>query len=391
MLAMAALAPAPVGLPAAVQANAAVAAPDAFLKDVWLIDDDQSKDWPACADYQGVYTTTLEALGLTYDVFEVSDYSSQGARVIPFDQAPSYSMVVYFTGDGQDGGNCGPSLTYNASGMAAYLTTFSGRLLITGKGIAARDRELYLQYGVTFNPELYFASTYVTRSIPYGAEPVLGAPGAYFLGRTYAITPGTNQFPVNQIAQVPNANADPQVILTLADTQQNTAAVVGTALSAEPTLERLSNAARAPEAWTPLPFRASFASFGVEGVADGAARRELLGRLLGFLREAIAVEVDAPATVALGAPVAIGAFVTPTNSIDPAGHGLTNTATLFRWDGGDGTIVTTTQPSFTALYTATGPRTVRVEATDSYGHRAVANRAIVVQARLYVPIVLQGT
>jgi hypothetical protein len=372
--------------------DAAPAAPGAFLKDVWLIDDDQSRDWPQCADYQGVYTTTLEALGLTYDVFEVSSYSSQGARVIPFNLAPSYSMVLYYTGDGQDGGFCGPSLSYNASGMAAYLTIFSGRLLITGKGIAARDRALYLQSGITFNPELYFASTYVTRSIPYGASPVLGAPGSYFLGRTYAITPGTNQFPVNQIALTPNVNADPRVILTLSDTQAGLAAAVGTALSAEPTLERLAAAQRAPDAWVPLPFRTSFASFGVEGAGAGgaAARQELLGRLLGFLRETISAGIDAPAIAQRGVPVTIGAFVTPTNTIDPAGHGLTNVATQFRWDAGDGNIVTTTQPSFTALYATTGPRTLRVEATDSYGHRAVASRVIVVQARRYVPIVLQG-
>ncbi len=79
--------------------------PDSPVADILIIDDDFSSLVPAIpdfgpfADYLGVYTRAVEALGYSYHVHD-ADLGLLGGSVVP-DAATlaGYRAVIYFTGD----------------------------------------------------------------------------------------------------------------------------------------------------------------------------------------------------------------------------------------------------------------------------------------------------
>jgi hypothetical protein len=107
--------------------------------------------------------------------------------------------------------------------------------------------------------------------------------------------------------------------------------------------------------------------FGLEGVASGATPVQLGDMALDWLLDAVSVDLSS----STGHEKKRVTFTaSPHSSVGAA-------FTKFRWDFDDGShIVTTTTPTVTHTYRKSDRFDVRVEATDSLGHRAIGDDGV---------------
>jgi hypothetical protein len=342
--------------------SSAPAAPAAA--DVFLIDDDLSSQ--GCADYQGVYTRTLTALGLSYVLWETGADGSPpaGSYEIPFDHVESNQIVIYFSGDSR----CGRALSYNAAAMQAYLNG-GGRMLVMGQDVMYYD-DLYttapLSHTGSINPQAYFGASFVADSAAITSV-IAAPPPLYMAGLGQDLGSGATS--VDKIASVANARIDTGVILRGISGGQP---ALGTRVSAEPTLERVNE----PGTWDALPYRTELATFGLQEVKDVDEQPILLDRLAGYLRATITVEFsNTPLATYRGSTITLSARAT--TSITQTRTGFSNAIQQYRWDFGDGSPITATAgASVDHVYAQMGDFTVRVEVADAFGHAAVQSAPI---------------
>jgi len=372
--------------------------------DVLLLDNDGSSA-PSppvpLPDYAGYYTRTLEALGLRYVYFDADAARLKDAWTLG--ELLGFRSVLWFTGDNTAGTGSGLAASDRAL-LREYLNS-GGRLLATGQNLAALAA-LEEEPGETVLYQGYLGAEYVQDDL-FAAGPtelpprpsVMAAEGASFLGamRLDLSAPETggagagagNQTSVDEVTVsraydvLSLGYGRVQPLFTALGGRPLRAGTVGLAVSAEPGLEEPRRALR---------HRSVYLSFGLEGINDHtgyATRAEVLGTLLNWLLDEVTVGLGGPYTATVGVPVVLTG--TAASSIRGA------TFTRFRWDFGDGTPVQTTfGPSVWHVYRAAGRYRVRLEATDGYGHRGLAEAEVVVQQapgvgwQVYLPYVGRG-
>jgi PKD repeat protein len=120
-------------------------------------------------------------------------------------------------------------------------------------------------------------------------------------------------------------------------------------------------------------YRTAYMSFGLEGVNETnstVTQVQLVEKLYEWLMDEVTVEVKEGAGGPLNSVIAIEAEATSSVDAD---------FVQFRWDFGDGTPKgTTSDGTVYHMYTSPGTYTVTVEATDAYGHKALATGEVVV-------------
>ncbi len=372
--------------------------------DVLLLDNDGSSAAPEdapLADYAHVYTETLARLGVSYTYFD-GDAAHLSDRFSLADLL-RYKTVIWFTGDAH-AQFFGAKSTADQQRLRDYLHS-GGRLLATGQDLSHR-----LADGWTAGSSLlyfgYLGAGYVQDDLFQGPLPlpprpsIRAADSASFLGAmrldlsapvTGTVGAGAgNQRSVDEIAPMTGfatyalGYAHVRPLLTAIGGQPEQDGTVGLALSSEPSLEEPRDA---------VNYRTAYLSFGLEGINDNtgyATKADVMSKLLSWLADDVTMSVTGPTTATIGTPI----------SLTASGRSSASDATFtrYRWDFGDGTAVQDTlRPSVFHTYARPGTHTVRVEATDSYGHKILAFAKVVAlkqasgdQWQLYLPYVSQN-
>jgi len=350
---------------------------------VLLLDNDGSSSL-GLRDYAGYYGNALGELGIPFAYIDL-DARADALQTLPaIGELQKHEIILWFTGDNFNPFGSLPAPTpltpTDQNLLIAYLQS-GGSLIATGQD---------LSFAVDFDPNPdpirgapdlfggYLSATFVQDDVFGGAQAaertVVGLPAQPWLsgisldlsqpaGAVSDATSAANQTTVDEIAVI---SSDPRFpiegvseILRAASVSPGLRGVVGINTAAEPSLEQ------------PVPafkYRTTVLSFGLEGVRSDTGkttRKELLQALLYWHvdRPTVRVEGVAPVT-AENLRVRLNA-VAETNT--PA------TFVRYRWDFGDGRpFVETDQPEVTYQYARPGNYPVRVEVTDSWGHRAVS-------------------
>lgn len=350
------------------------ALPDA---DVILIDGDDSPYAYAggtCADYQRVYKDALDDLGVSYVVWDAYDRG----WTIDFNVVKRYPKAIYFGGDPWD---CGGSLSVHGNALRNYLAD-GGEMIVMGQDNMMIDNALNYYYGVSFSPEVFFGAGLVADSVFGSSTPSPAAVGDVTYGR-YLVDNQvdlnfTLQTSVDELQAQMYYDIDALPILTAAGVSASGAGHIGTRMSSEPTIERVLGKTD----WTALSYRTQLLSFGLEGVMDGALpysnKARLLDRLLAWLDDEVSVSFGQPNyTVSTpGTPLTVTANAS--TSIATTITGFANAIEKYRWDfGDDSSVKETAGNSVSHTYAAAGTYSIRVEAIDRFGHKAVSQAATV--------------
>ncbi len=353
---------------------------------VLLIDNDGSSSL-GLRDYSGYYGNALGALTVPFTYLDVDALAGQPQTLPDIGELQKYQIIIWFTGDYNlpSGAATVPTPLTEADQdlLIAYLQS-GGNLIAIGQDLAeASDinnnppndprffrSDLYHSYlGARFVQDDVFSQTAtLDRSIAGTAAQRwttdialdLSAPAGEQSDKTGA----GNQASVDETTVV---DFDPRLpdkyttaIFRAASTGNQAAGVVGLNRSAEPTLEQTVPA---------IHYRSTYLTFGLEGVRSdtGATTR------LQLLQDLLYWHVDWPTVQVSGAATVSG----PNQPASFTATAQSNTPTSFvhyRWDFGDGSpILETDQATVIHPYQKAGTYQARVEATDSWGHRAVSS------------------
>jgi subtilisin family serine protease len=355
---------------------------------VLLIDNDGSSSL-GLRDYSGYYGNALGELDVPFTYLDVDALAGKPQTLPDIGELQKYEIVLWFTGDYNLPSGTAPVPTPLTEAdqdlLIAYLQG-GGNLIATGQDLAdASDinrnppddpryfrSDLYHSYlGARFVQENVFtATTTLERSVSGTAAQRwlndialdLSAPAGKDVGLSDKTGAG-NQASVDETTVM---DADPRMpdkfttpILRAASTSSQGAGVIGLNRSAEPTLEQPALA---------ISYRSTYLAFGLEGVRDdtGATTRQvLLQNLLYWHVDRPTVQVSGPATVS--GPEQLASFTATAQTNTPAAF------VRYRWDFGDGSpILETDQATVVHQYAKPGVYQARVEATDSWGHRAIS-------------------
>ena len=356
--------------------------PQAPAADVLLIDDDLSNGYRSaeCHDYRSVYTQALDALGLTYMVFETTSSTanppdSPRPHYIPFEDAGIHRLVIYFSGDR----HCGQELGWNVPQMQAYLNN-GGRMIIFSQDALYFDKQFAdaaLSVPTTFNPAQYFGASYITDTIP--VTTVQGSSTfSYTAGIAHSI--GVTETSIDRAGLVVVNGADPAAILhNAADLSR----IIGTRMSSEPSIESVKGSIYHQN----LAYRTELVTYGLEGIPSSSDHVSLLDAMVGFVLDQVNVSFNQYLQGGLiGVPMTFNA--TASSSITQTEAGFTNSIVQYRWDFGDNSsVVTTTVPSVSHVYTQRAIYSPIVEVTDGYGTRATDRSLVYTLYGLFLPVV----
>jgi hypothetical protein len=345
---------------------------------VLVLDNDGSETF-LNPDYQGVYTQTLTNLGLAYDVFDVDANLALGVvnTIVP-DAAhlTAYDTILYFTGENSlPGGQYTSGPTVFTLGLTAQdmnrLTEFAN----DGGTIIAMGQDLSWALGATgTNPPFFYdfilGANYVKDSVSGNITPtvpIVGYSGVAPAFRDLNVSVDGSQPWIDELNLSRQADPDNPVMIDLLPLLRypgrfnSEEGIVTVAHRDQPTLERPGISYEG---------RSIYASFGLEGVSNVAGfttREQLLRRFLNWAQ-------DEP-TVAISntTPISGNASSLSTFSATVTSNVTTTAGIGFRWDFGDGTGFYGPYPSRVAshTYATCDAVTVRVEATDPYGNRAI--------------------
>lgn len=377
-------------------------APDVEPVDVLLIDNDFSlllgePDYP---DYTGYYTRTLEALNLSYDVWEADAYFANPTTIPPAAILSMYRAVIYFTGN-----NYNPDGTFTVSTPLTeldsnILTEYAnngGTVIVMGQDAASvmnsldEDNRWFFYGSVLGGKYLQDSITgYVTPTLP-----IMSLEGVPTVFSDLAIDCGAggdgadNQFYIDEIASEPESEPDSPEriagytpILKYLGGYRMEDGVVAMAHREQPSLE-------SPGVKTPL--RAIYTAFGLEGVNNdtgGTTRELLLERFLDWAWD------ESTATVEVVDLPNASNLMRFEAALDSDDLGLANCS--YRWDFGDGSPIMGPYESKDAAhkYAVAGRYNVRVEVTNGYGNVVIGEAYVnVTVADTYVvplPLVFQG-
>ena len=359
--------------------------------DVLLVDFDESEATDAgfttiyggpFNDYTNYYTSTLVAMGLTYDYWNVWNDAPYSPPLAVLDQ---YDKVVVWTGE--YGGYLLLNDTYlyfgdklNFNDFRNYLAN-GGKLLFTGQ--EALGDFYYRLFGNgpadAFPPYVRGASNTPLLDGVFPAMPpqpsVVGVEEANPFLKDMILDLSTegdgagNQYAVDEVqwANYIDLDTSPlfEVVNTVTDTVEN--GYVGTRSSYEPTIERVKNPIMVPQ--EPVAWRVAELNFGLEGVNNDTGfntRQDLMQALFDWQDDIVNVDFGA-ASYFTAAPFG---YVDFTASMTSSEGGE---AVYYRWDFGDGSnILVTASPAVSHQYQKFGIYQAYVEVTDSFSHKAVS-------------------
>jgi len=345
-------------------------------------------------DYTGYYTTTLQALGVTYDYWDVWNLLSPPRSVLD-----KYDKVIVYTGDYGGTGFLGPDLylldALEANDFRNYLAA-GGKALVMGQDALG---DIVMRFNALGTVDPLAGYMRGAGDIPlldgvYGAPPP--QPSAVGLEELTPFLKGVvldlsvggdgagNQSRVDEVDWINYVDLDTRPLFEVPNTVVGTveSGYVATRSSYEPTLERVMDPFNVPQ--EPVSWRVAFFGFGLEGVNSdtGYTTREgLLGALFDWMDDEVTVAFDEPSYFVPADFGFVDLDATLTSSLGA-------TAVYYRWDFGDGTgIAITTDPTVSHQYLERGLYWAHVEAMDVYGHHAVSDPVMVmVGYHLYMPI-----
>jgi subtilisin family serine protease len=342
--------------------------PTTRVADVLLVDDDGSR-FGAGADYGPFYRHLFDALGISYRYLDV------GTSPFPsFNELFGYKAVVMFTGDNASFDSSGLALS-DQDALSEWLDS-GGRLWAIGQNLAeATDSNS------TFNsPHLgrariyhgYLGVRYDTGSLYAGAAPrPTGNGQGPLAGLTLDLSPGAdgagNQSSIegsSPLGDTDTFNAvDTMVPLATPIGGQSPGSGMAFGRSSEPSLE---------ESRQQFRYRSVEMGFGLEGLnatTGHAAPATVASRTLQWLLDSVDVTLRQPAP----SPASRRDTRLSATAVSSSAAAVR----AFRWDFGDGSPAqTTSAPSVDHRFRSHDPVVVRVEATDSLGHRALAAQTV---------------
>jgi subtilisin family serine protease len=351
--------------------------PTTATADVLLLDDDGSSvPWASFPDYSTVYTNALTALGISYT------YRDAFAQGLPSLAAlHGYKVVLIFTGRNNANENSG----LNQNRIAEWLDS-GGRLWTTGQNFAevsdnnfsfsspslGRSRLYHGYLGLRYVAGTAYAfPAPVPRPTATGHGPMAGftldlSPGADGAGNQVSIEVSS---PLADNDTYQAAHTMIPLFRAIGSPVQGASDAISFGRSSEPSLE---------EQRLEYRYRSVSMGFGLEGVNSNTgftSRAQVTRATLDWLLDritfgAIAVtsqkDKDKPKRKAV-------VTASPSSSVGA-------TFTQFRWDFGDGSpYETTATRSVDHQYQHWGTYTVRVEATDSLGHRALQTQTVEIE------------
>jgi subtilisin family serine protease len=348
-------------------------------------------------DYTNYYTSTLQAMGLTYDYWNVWNQLTPPRAVL--DQ---YDKVVIWTGEyggilvlGGTDAYTGDTLNFND--FRNYLAN-GGKLLFTGQEALGDFYYRYFGLGPidALPPYVRGASnTPLLDGVFPGMPPqpsVVGVEEANPFLKGIVLDLSTegdgagNQYAVDEVqwANYIDLNTSPlfEVVNTITGTVES--GYVGTRSSYEPTIERVKNPIKVPQ--EPVVWRVAELNFGLEGVNSNTGfntRQELMQALFNWQDDMVSVHFDA---VSYFTPAPFG-YVDFTASMTSSEGGY---ALNYRWDFGDGSdVLLTSSPMASHQYQKFGIYQAYVEVIDSFSHKAVSMPVnVYVGYHINMPIIL---
>ncbi|MEN3306416.1 MAG: minor extracellular serine protease Vpr [Micromonosporaceae bacterium] len=334
--------------------------PGQINKQVLLVDDDGSSAGAGFADYSATYRGILDRLGVSYDYIDVWNDGFPNYNTLF-----GYRTVVVFSGDNNSFDTSGFGLA-DHDRLSQWLDS-GGRLLAIGQNWAeAEDDNASFSSTRLGRARLYHGYLGLAEeqgSLYGGAPPAPTAAGeGPFAGQTVSLTGTENSVeatsPLGDTDTFNALSTMTRFFRPLSSTAQPTWGL-SFGRSSEPSLG---------ESRLQFNYRSAALGFGLEGVVGTATQDALMRGLLDWL-------VDRPA-------VSIGATVRGANTMTFTGSATSSAGSsfaTFRWDFGDGSpVVTAGGPTVEHRYRKAGVYQVRVEATDSLGHRTTGTRKVVV-------------
>lgn len=354
--------------------------------DVLIIDNDGSSV-DVGDDYTGYYTSTLEALGRSYEVWDADARSGEDNSIPDATVLARYPNIIYQTGDNYQA----TSLTQSDLDRLNEYFNGGGRLIALGQDLASvtggvvTDPNAYTQFynrllGATWLQDSVNAENVFTDT----AQLITGAPGQPFRNMSFDISArgdgAGNQGYVDEIARGFVQDAEYLAhtsfpILKYAGGSNNVEdGFVAVSNRDQPTLERPG---------VTMIGRSLYFSFGLEGVNSDTGfntREDLLGAALDWANDSASAAIDAKVN-GLNAVSMFTATVTSNLGGDGASY---------RWDFGDGSDFTDANASrFSGhTYTEAGNYTVRVEATNELGTRVLGETQITIEPAEAVTVTL---
>lgn len=354
---------------------------------VLLLDNDGSTSL-GLRDYSGYYGNALGELGIPTTYLDLDALATQEQTLPSLGELQQHEIIIWFTGDNfVPSGAPGvpvPLTPIDQNLLIAYLQS-GGSLIATGQDLAdASDidigspdprygrSDLYHGYlGARWVQDDVFTPTasLERRAVGTGTQAWtaalaldLSAPPAD-VGVSDQSSAG-NQATIDEITVVDSDPRDPDPYTTAIIRAESVGAQLGGTIgmnrSAQPTLE---------EPRLGIPYRATFLSFGLEGVRSdtgATTRKELLQALLYWHVARPRVALDNSPVTTSTADEAVSLTARPESNV-PAEF------VRYRWDFGDGSpIVETSGPDVSHQYAQPGTYQARVEVTDSWGHRAIS-------------------
>lgn len=354
--------------------------------DVLVIDNDGSSV-DVGPDYTGFYTTTLEALGRSYEVWDADLLSGEANAIPDATVLARYPNIIYETGDNYQA----TALTQSDLDRLNEYFNGGGRLIALGQdlssvtGGAVTDPNAYTQFynrllGATWlqdsvNDENVYTDT---------AQLITGAPGQPFSNMSFDISArgdgAGNQGFVDEITRGFVQDAEYLAHTSFPILKYSVGGnyvqdgFVAVSNRDQPTLERPG---------ITMIGRSLYFSFGLEGVNSDTGfntRKDLLGAALDWVNDSASVAIDAQVN-GLNAVSIFTATVTST---------LGGDGTSYRWDFGDGSVYTDAHSSQFGghTYTKAGTYTVRVEATNELGTRVLGETQITIEPAAAVTVTL---
>ncbi len=348
-------------------------------------------------DYTGYYTGTLQAMGVTYDYWDVWNQLSPPRPVL--DQ---YDKVIVYTGDYGGTGFIGLDL-YLFDSLAGndfrnYLAA-GGKMLVMGQDALGDTVMQTYDLGTVdgLAPSMRGAADMpladgVFQTMPpqpsaVGLEDFNPFLQYMTLDLSDAGDGAGNQLGVDEVEWLNYVDLDTRPLFEVVNVVPAVeSGYVATRSSYEPTIERVKEPINEPQ--EPVSWRVAFLGFGLEGINNDTGyttREQLLAALFDWLDDEVTVAFDesyyfVPADFG---SATFSATMTSTLGAD---------AVSYRWDFGDGTgVAFTTDATISHQYLQRGLYWARVEAMDEYGHKAVSAPVLVtVGYHIYMPIVFRS-
>ena len=354
-----------------------------------LIDNDY-RFFATYVDYAHYLTQALDAAGVSYQLWDADAHFGNSQTLPDLDELRRFPAIIWHTGDNlYPDGHYAVSTPLTALDMhllASYLDA-GGRLLAIGQNLAEAsdvNADEDPTWGRAEFYHTYLGSHWLQGSVfdpaglsgfpPKSAIGVVGMPESFLAGIELDLGEvgdgAGNQSSVDEVG--PGGLKDEsdidlvRPVMFALNGYPVRSSYVAVIKSDEPTLDRRS---------VSIPYRSAYYAFGLEGINDSAtstSRSAFMRRTIDWLLDQVHVTLAEDNTGAANRLARIRC-----SAASSAGAEMVS----YRWKVGQGQkarTVNSSEPSIVYLFEEQGSYPVSVEATDSLGHKAVADGNVVV-------------